>query len=583
MSIAMVSEQNIIIDTDYRLPVSITGNPTTVEVTGDMKYFGYDWRSSDNEVKIYGTPRELLNGLNWHIEATYSDNTILERDIAFNVIPAAPIFGTLPDIHLYRGVPINLPIPIANPPNEVTANTLLLGLGLETNSEGALVDGEISADANFTVSQGVIELVAPHIGGDVMKNQPYTIEAGAPPALGTPVVSGLFGNFAEVTLPDVQHAIEYEWQFDGDDNWNRFGTGRGNIDLRNTTVEPGHLSATIKFPVVSGANAYQYQIENVDSGELTEWTDAVITIANNMITIIIPNLEEGQVYRAFFRVASPWISDTPVSVLVYGGRTVYSIEYKSSDRTNNELYIFHTGAPNGTIAPRIKRLLLPTTLMRPDFGGLAVNRNGDVFILNLGGSADEKALYTFEADTIESAADGSRLTQDRKNTFPSAAGANLIAEGMGEYNNELYIYFSQGHTQWRGMSVIPIPSANGTELTRRTGSNTVSISAEGLSVTAEEIWGRIINRVHNTYRLRAFDREKFSQNREIPFYNQSAQTQITIGTGFKVIGNNIYSRDSTYLTIFRINPEVHATRYIWDFHLFLPSGLDNPVFLDALT
>ena len=594
-SIAMVADQTITIGTDYCLTVTITGTPDTVEVTGDMEYFKYDWRAADNEVKIYGLPEVELNAKQWRIEANWNSGTppMLDRDVNFDVIKAAPIFGTLPDIHLYRDVPINLDIPITNPPGEIIGKTLLLGLGIDLTEEGAKVDGRIpeQADANLTVNEGTMELVAPHVGGDVMHSLPYDIESGTVSEIGA-VSQELRGDFAKLQFTDVQHVIDYEWAFDSGvpvdqiqaTDWHRFSNNRGQIDLENLTVTPGNLSATIQFPVVSGATHYQYQVTSQTGA--TEWTTADITVANSIITIIIPNLEEGVSYKIYIRVSSPWTGN-PISVTVIGGRTFYSIEYKPTDNTNNELYIFHSGAPDGTTAPRIKRLLLPTSLTHPDYGGLAVNSDGDVFIANLGGAGNEKALYTFEANTIKSDADGARLTQDRKNAFPTAAlsGNNLFSFGMGEYNGELYIYFNNASTAWRAMSVVPIPATDGTELTRRTGLNTVAGSDEGVSVTKEEIWLRLRRNISGTtrYRLQSVDREQFSNNREIAFYHRTGENQTNIGAGFKVIGNNIYSQDRTYFTIFRINPEVHATRYIWDFSLFLPSGLDNPVSLDALT
>ncbi|RKU20995.1 hypothetical protein C6499_22510 [Candidatus Poribacteria bacterium] len=420
-AIAMVADQNIVVNTDYRLTVAITGNPTTVEVTGDMEYFNYDWRAGDNEVKIVGHPEKLLNNKNWHIEATYSSGDPLERDITFNVVPAAPVFGTVPDIHLYRDVDINLEIPITNPPSEVIAKTLLLGLGIEKIETGAKIDGVIPADANFTVTAGNIEMEAPHLGETVMSSVPYTIEAGTPPALGQ-IEQTPKGNFAVVSFPDVQHAIEYEWGIDegsGVDfiNYNRFGPNRPVIDLEHIKVTPRHLNATVTFPHVPGATRYEYLIGG-------NWHEFVAAPVNNLIQTIIPDLEEGETYQVYFRVSSPWIG-VPVPVQVTGGRLAYALHGDSSANDDHVLFVFSTGTQDGIASP-IKRILIPDDVNTPS--DLAIDFENNHFYIS---DTQDSSIHVFDLNTNHD----TQATRLRKFFKPSTLSGVFA---LSIYGNTLY-------------------------------------------------------------------------------------------------------------------------------------------------
>lgn len=439
-SIAMVATQNIVIDTDYCLTVAITGNPTTVEVTGDMEYFNYDWRPDDNEVKIAGHPEKLLNNKNWYIEANYSSGDPLERDITFNVVPAAPVFGTLPDLHLYRDVDINIEIPITNPPSEVIADTLLLGLGLEKIETGAKIDGVIPADANFTVAMGNIAIEAPHLGETVMSSVPYTIEPGAPPVLGQ-IKQTPKGNFAVAEFVDVQHAIEYEWGIDegaGVDfiSWNRFGPNRPVIDLENISVTLGHLSATVTFPHVAGATRYEY----LHSGN---WREFVAAPVSNMITTIIPDLEDGETYQVYFRVSSPWVG-VPVPVTIRGGRLAYAVQH---DGANSTCYIFHTAVSRNGIATAEKTFLLPTGNADPI--GIAIDGT-TAYCLD---KADT-LIYVFSTETAQ----GQRASLIKTINLPST---NNSLWDIAIYDGILYILQWHTNNGNRALYTINANTANG--------------------------------------------------------------------------------------------------------------------------
>ena len=117
LSIENIDEQFIILGTeDYDLVVDIGGDPDDVFPGGRMEGFTSHWDASNGQLHIKSDEvTRLINGVNWDVEAVKGmDN--LTRQIAYNVVRAAPIFETLETIHLYRGVDINFDILIQNIP-----------------------------------------------------------------------------------------------------------------------------------------------------------------------------------------------------------------------------------------------------------------------------------------------------------------------------------------------------------------------------------------------------------------------------------------------------------------------------------
>ena len=557
-----------------------------------MEGFDSHWDAARGQLHIRAAEvTRLISGVHWDVDARKGMERLLS-EIGYNVIKAPPIFETLPMLHLYRGVPINFDIVIQNIPNLIIPDARLLGIKSELLAYGLNFGGRIPVDSVFSFNTGNITLIIPSDTGETadMHDYPYIIESGSPPAIDTPAFTPK-GNFGELVFSDVNHALGYEWQIEGQDDWHLFSDSRPPINPDAVEVTPGNLQVTLKFPNVAGASSYEYSLDSETHER--EWTPFTGTLENNMITTIIPDLEDGVEYTLRLRVASPWIG-APISLTVYGGRVCYTIQWNTSDRTQQYLYIFHTGHQHGTRAPRIKRLLLPTALSHPESGGLAVNASGDVFILHWNRLAgEEKSLYTFLASTIANAADGSRLTQDRKNVFPSIIinDTNSFSSGMAEHEGNLYIYLQALPTGWNGVQIFPVPTTDGAEMTRTTTEDarfsSFASNGSGLSVTDEAVW----------YPFRATTRDlpapvdidDFSVSGErVTLYASNNRNLDSLGHGLKVIGDVFYtvvrssSPNTRRLEVFRINPEVSATNYILDFYLELPIGLTDPRYLDIL-
>ena len=343
LAIESIDEQFVPLGTtDYDLVIDIAGKPDTVEASGHMEGFAQHWDAVNGQLHIRSKEvTRLISGVFWTIKITKGTQT-LTADIAYNVVKAAPIFQTLVMLHLYRDVPINIDILIQNIPDLIVPNSQLIGLKSTLQDYGLNIGGELAADANFSVNEGDISVIVPSETGGTseMHDYAYQIESGHPPAIGTPVFTPK-GGHGTLEFTDVTHALGYEWTVQEGDadrvDWSVFDSTRQLIDPGAVDVTPGHLQVTIKFPNIAGASSYEYRLESDDHE--VDWKRFVGTLANGMITTIIPDLQDGVTYTLRLRVASPWVG-TPVSITVYGGRLAYCMSVNGiSGQESRALYL----------------------------------------------------------------------------------------------------------------------------------------------------------------------------------------------------------------------------------------------------
>ena len=587
--IARVAEQNMTVLTAYRLQVIINGDPDDVTVTGDLEYFDYDWDSTNNRVTISGTPQSIFTGKQWRVTAVWdSPSQTLTRDITYNVNPPAPILLPLPALHIYQGTDVNIDVLVQNKQGNVTAEGLLIGWGKTDIADGIKINGKIpaTADADFTVASGQLKVTAANQGGaPVVKNYPFTIESGTPGALGAADWKPS-GNYGKLSFSDITHALGYEWTTETGAadavQWNFFSSTRSVIDPGGIKVTPGHLQATVTFPVVTGATVYEYALDS-DSHKV-DWTLVVGTVSNSMITTIIPDLEDGTAYTLRLRVASPWVGP-PISITVYGGRLSYVIHSDNNSQRNDDmLYIFHTGVPDGGTAVRIKRLQFPTTILQPE--GVAVDNSGNVYILNtIYGTGKEKALYVFSASAIDALADGARMTQSRKNLLPSSLNNTFSTQGIGVYDDELYMFLRNAGSN-SGMNVARSDVADGQALTilRNTILRENKYFTPSFSADRDVVYKVADTGVSQAY-LQAYDNN--SGLSTTPYSSSLRLVSRTGGniiytniTGLKVIGNTPYTVERVNDTMARYKFDVDANRYVIDWSINLPVGLTRPRCMD---
>lgn len=166
ITIAPIAPQNIIINTAYNLPVSITDNPDTVEVTGLQQGFSYSYESGT--CRIYGEASRLVNNAIWTIIAKKGSQTVTSK-ITYNVLLPAPIIPVIPKQFISKGAHYSLSIPIENNPSEVKITGQIIGLK-QTGSNPVKLSGLVPADANFTIKNGTFVVTARNSDGTHTRN-----------------------------------------------------------------------------------------------------------------------------------------------------------------------------------------------------------------------------------------------------------------------------------------------------------------------------------------------------------------------------------------------------------------------------
>ena len=570
LSIENINEQFIAVGTtDYDLVIDIIGEPDTAIVKGRMEGFGQDWDAVNGQLHIKSEEvTRLIDGVNWDIELVKDMETLMAQ-IAYNVVEAAPIFGVLGTIHLYRGVPINFDIIIENVPPLLIPDAELLGLKSDLVEYGINVQGEISSTDNFAFNSGNVSIIVPSDsdGEDTIYNYPYEIEAGSPGQIETPVFTPK-GGYGALEFTDVTHALGYEWTLQEGEvdrvDWNVFDSTRQLIDPDAVEVTPGQLQATIRFPNIAGVSSYEYRLESEDHE--VDWTKFTGTLADGFITTIIPDLEDGVAYTLRLRVASPWVG-TPISVPVYGGRLAYVIHSASADST---LFIFHTGVPNGGIAEVIKEIILPTGCTTPI--GLGIE-NGIAYVYN---DPDDR-IFVFNTNT----AHNTRASAIRTFTSPNRNYSTMNQGVLTVFDSVIYQRSDDGGVR-ESVITYSADTADGTTATLISDriyfepGFAPNQRLYGLDVT-EDILFKAFH-FSNFSRLALYDRDTASPS-SIPKF-----VRIPNLVDFAVIGSIVYLANLTSvgMNIFDINHLNNGQNFSADLSadqtrlIRYPLGLTNP-------
>ena len=575
LEIEAIDEQFIVLGTkDYALIVDISGEPDSVDATGHMEGFDSNWDASNGQLHIRAEEvSRLIAGVKWDIDARKDGKQVI-GEVKYNVIPPPPIFATLPLIHLYRNVPINFDIDIANVPPLIIPNARLLGLKSELLEHGLNVGGKIPADSVFSFDSGNVTIIVPSETGETstMHDYAYTLETGAPPKMTTPEFTPK-GNYAEIEVDKVNHALGYEWSIE-DGIWNEFNERRPVINPSEVEVTPGTLEVTIKFPNISNASAYEYMLESETHN--VAWTRFTGTLENGFITTIIPNLEEGVVYDLSLRVASPWIG-TAIKIKVYGGRIIV-VAYQGTIQVAggfNALTLWNTGTipllasdPDPKTPQLLKRILLPSELpldsnsLRQPIEDMVIDSETQTaYVVQLvDGTPDVRRIYVFGFGDV---ANNARATLIKSFDLPS----NISVAAMALFDNKLYIAqrISGSATGLRYTGYIynvPVDTADGaTAVASDVFGNTPLASVHSLAVEDDFIY--YFTARSGTITMRSLPRVNDDYQNVPSIISQTVSVEDA--NYIRKIGDRLYSLGRSYGTLSDANVsarDVYLKRWI---------------------
>lgn len=275
LSIEAIDEQMIpVLTEDYKLEIDIGGSPKRAYVDGDMEGF-YQSLDADNAKILIKSQlvTRLIQSAIWRVHLVRGTDT-LDSEIIYNVVPTAPVIEDPGPLKLYKGVPFNLDIAIANRPTISRAGSLLVGLKHTPRGdgeEGLNIGGLLPADAVLTETSFNAVIYAENPGGHDNLAVPITIETGSPPPImGLTPQLGLLENSnagqqtAAFTWNSVEGARSFEWTTEsGDDaKWSSMGAGELTKDLKLSND-----ARRIDIPQLNSAGALRIRVRQPWQGD----------------------------------------------------------------------------------------------------------------------------------------------------------------------------------------------------------------------------------------------------------------------------------------------------------------------------
>ena len=187
--ITPTAAQRILVNTDYDLPIVITGLDTdrtghTVSVTGLLQGFYFNWDNATDTLHILGRPEREVTDV-WTVIARNPDGDS-EMTIDYKVTRPRPVIADVAAVTITKGQPFSVVIPVSNHPTAVDAHGALLGLFAKKVETGIEISGTVPSDAVFTVGSGTFRLSARNSGGEATNTLDWRF-AGSKPIVTTSV------------------------------------------------------------------------------------------------------------------------------------------------------------------------------------------------------------------------------------------------------------------------------------------------------------------------------------------------------------------------------------------------------------
>ena len=158
--IGAFAHQNITINTEMALDITVTGDPDTVYIEGELEGFWTNWNNPTLEVR--GQATRLVNNRQFSVVAKRGSDAPVKRQGSFSVLPAVPVISTVPRRTLYRGLKNEIIVPISNKPSSVRATSRWTGMKYEPHPKGLRIFGDVpsESDAELTFDEHVITVYA---------------------------------------------------------------------------------------------------------------------------------------------------------------------------------------------------------------------------------------------------------------------------------------------------------------------------------------------------------------------------------------------------------------------------------------
>ena len=173
--IAAFSHQEVPINTEFMLNVSITGtgSNTEIRVKGELHNFYHRWNATDEQIEIRGSSDRIVYEAEFTITAGNKSRTG-----TFSVVPIAPVIVDPGDQIFVKGFPTKLDVTINNQVNAVKVSSDWIGLKASQGGVGVVIEGDI-ANEEVRFDSGDINIIAESPAGNDELN--FNFEFGGIP------------------------------------------------------------------------------------------------------------------------------------------------------------------------------------------------------------------------------------------------------------------------------------------------------------------------------------------------------------------------------------------------------------------
>ena len=245
---AVDSPVNVLINTPSNLPVKVM-NATHAWAEGDLIQSGDFSHSFENDVlTLKGTGKALQSDVGVILKALNGDESA-ELPLIYNIVAAAPIFGTVPNgFKVYRGSDFQIFVPITNQFGDTKVRGPWIGTTWENFEDyqlGVRIFGPVPSGDTWTLPASARRfwMQVGNEAGTIQTSEDqlnFTIVDGTPPALGD-VRFTISGSTLEFDWDAVTDALLYQYSAEegADVAWRRsVGTAADFGDVIQEGVSP---------------------------------------------------------------------------------------------------------------------------------------------------------------------------------------------------------------------------------------------------------------------------------------------------------------------------------------------------------
>lgn len=294
--ITATSSQTIIVNTAYRLRVSISNEPIRVLVRGKME--GFDYEFTGGVLTIEGTPTATIGGSIWRVYAIDRDDlaNIVEAEIEYQVVNPAPVIATtLGRIKIGKGTDFSHTIGVTNHTGGGNMRGLLTGLKHRSTERGIETFGVVDEDRTRTQSIFTADINVENDGGEHSNTADFELVDAPSEVRSLRATSTRAGIVTLTWLAPAEtggYAISnYQWRLGEDGDWN----------------DTNSAITSVRLSQIFEAGTYTFYVRAENSDGVIGKTASPVT--HTVIRVTVPETPTVRASVVGNRVTVSWSSN----------------------------------------------------------------------------------------------------------------------------------------------------------------------------------------------------------------------------------------------------------------------------------